>query len=101
MAGAGPALVAGHLEQVDGVEAVVAELNFANRPAAGVRDPHGGADDPAFVQRRIPGGPESLCGGENSAQRRTDIFAEDIGHAQMLLTIVKSHANSLDERRHG
>ena len=56
IAGAGPALVAGHFEQIDGVEAVIAELNFGDRPAAGVGDAHGAADDAAFVERRVPGG---------------------------------------------
>ncbi len=97
---AGPALVAGDFEQVDGVEAVVAELDFANRPAARVGDPHGRADDATFVQRRIPGRLQALRGGEHAPERRPDIFAEDIRHAQMRFAVMKRHADGLDERCH-
>ena len=89
VAGAGPALVAGDLEQVDGVEAVVAELDLADRPAAGVGDAHGRADDAALVERRVPGGLEPLRGGEDAAQRRADVLAEDVGDAEVLLAVVQ------------
>ena len=56
VAAAGPALVAGDLEHVDDVEGVVAELDLADRPAAGVGDAHRGADDAALVERRVPRG---------------------------------------------
>src|SRR5207245_4599729 len=81
----GPALVAGHLEQVDGVEAVVAELDLGDGPAAGVGDAHGAADNAALVQGRVPGGLQSLRGGEDAAQRRADVLAEDVGDAEVLL----------------
>ncbi len=55
-AGAGPALVAGNFEEIDRVESVIAELDLADRPAAGVGDAHGRADDAAFVERRVPRG---------------------------------------------
>src|SRR5262249_32979511 len=97
---AGPALVAGDLEQVDGVEAVVAELDFGNRPAAGIGDAHGGTDDAAFIERRVPRGAQPLRGGEDAAQRRADILAEDVGDAEVLLTVVQCHANSLNESGH-
>src|SRR5437762_2101165 len=78
-----PALVAGHLQQVDGVEAVVAELNLGHRPAARVGDTHGGADDAALVERGVPGGLEALRGGEDAAQRRADILTENVGYAEV------------------
>ena len=100
VAGAGPALVAGHLEQVDGVEAVVAELDLGDGPAAGVGDAHGRADDAALVERRVPGGLEPLRGGEDAAQRRADVLAEDVGDAEVLLAVVQRQANGLDQRGH-
>ena len=89
IAGAGPALVAGHLEQVDGIEAVIAELNLGHRAAAGIGDAHRGADDAAFVQRRVPGRLESLRRREHPSERRAYIFAEDIRNAEMCLTVVQ------------
>ena len=100
MPGAGPALIAGHLEQVDGVEAVVAELDLADGPAAGVGDAHGRADDAALVERRVPGGLQPLRGGEDAAQRRADVLAEDVGHAEVLLAVVQRQADGLDQRGH-
>ena len=100
MPGPGPALIAGHLQQIDGVEAVVAELNLADRPAAGVGDAHGHADDAAFIERRIPGGLEPLRGREDAAQRRADVLAEDVGHAQVGFAIVQRQTNRLNESGH-
>ena len=94
-AGAGPALIAGHLEQIDHVEAVIAELDFADRPAAGVSDPHGGADDAPFIKRRVPRSFEPLRRRENAAERWTDVFAKDIGDAQMRLAVMKRQADCL------
>ena len=51
LAGAGPALIAGYFQEVNGVKSVVAELNFGHGPAAGVSDAHGRADDAALVER--------------------------------------------------
>ena len=51
----GPALIAGNLEKIDGVEAVIAKLQLTHRPTAGVGNAHRGADDAAFIQRRVPG----------------------------------------------
>ena len=100
VAGAGPALVAGDLEQVDGVEAVVAELDLADGPAAGVGDAHRRADDAALVERRVPGGLEPLRGGEDAAQRRADVLAEDVGDAEVRLAVVQGHADGLNHGRH-
>ena len=100
VAGAGPALIAGDFEQIDGVEAVIAELDFADRPAAGVGDAHRRADDAALVERRVPGGAQPLRGGEDAAERRPDVFAEDVGDAEMRFAVVQSQANGLNERGH-
>ena len=100
LAGPGPALVAGDFEEVDGVEAVVAELDLGHGPAAGVGDAHGRADDAALVERRVPGGLEALRGGEDAAQRRADVLAEDVGDAEVLLAVVEGEANGLYERGH-
>ncbi len=81
-------------------EPVIAELDFANRLAAGISNAHRGGNDAAFVERRIPGGAQALSGGENAAQRRADIFAEDVGDAEVLFAVVQGHANGLDHRCH-
>ena len=60
VARAGPALVSRDLEEIDGVESVVAELYFCDRASACVRNSHGGPDDSPFVERRIPGRPATL-----------------------------------------
>src|SRR5262249_35543247 len=54
VAGAGPALVAGDFQEVDRVEAVVAELDFGHGTAAGIGDAHRHADDAALIERRVP-----------------------------------------------
>ena len=99
-AGGGPALVAGQLQHVERIEGVVAELDFADGPAAGVGDAHRGAEDAAFVERGIPGGLEPLRGGEDAAERRADVLAEHIGDAEMRLAVMQRHADGLDECGH-
>ena len=96
----GPALIAGDLEHVHHVEGVIGELDLANRPPAGVGDPHRGADDAALVERRVPGRPESLRDGEHSTQRRPDILAKDVRDAEVLLAVMQCHAHGLGHRRH-
>ena len=100
LARAGPALVAGHFEEVDGVESVVAELDLGDGPAAGVGDAHRRADDAALVERRVPGRLESLRGGEDAAQRRADVLAEHVGDAEVFLAVVQGEADGLNERGH-
>ena len=100
VARAGPALVAGDLEQVDGVEAVVAELDLGDGASAGVGDAHGHADDAAFIEGAVPGGAQPLSGGEDAAERRADVLAEDVGDSEMFLAVVQRHSNGLNQRRH-
>src|SRR5262249_60279653 len=92
--------VPGSLGRAGGVEAELEDLNSPPRPTAGVRDPHRHADDAALVERRVPGGLEPLRRGEDTPERRPDILAEDIGDAEVLLAIMKGHANGLDEGGH-
>jgi len=99
-AGPGPALVAGHFEEVNCVETVVAELDLGHGPAAGVGDAHGAADDAALVERRIPGGLQPLRGGEDAAQRRADVLAEDVGDAEVFLAVVQGEADGLYQGGH-
>src|SRR5207249_4449409 len=100
VAGPGPALVAGDLHDVDDVEGVVAELDLAHGPAAGVGDAHGGAEDAALVERGVPGGAQALGGGEDAAERRADVLAEDVGDAEVFLAVVEGQADGLDECGH-
>src|SRR5205085_6489912 len=100
-AAGGPPLVAGELEQVHDVEGVVAELDLADGPAAGVGDAQGGAEDAALVEWGVPGGAEALRGGEHAAERRPDVLAQHVGDAEVLLAVVQRHAASLNERGHG
>src|SRR5262249_15964706 len=88
------------LQQVDGVEAIVAELNLGDGPAARVGNAHRHADDPALIEGRVPGGLEALCGGKDASQWWPDILAEDVGDAEARLTVVKCQTNSLYERGH-
>ncbi len=100
LAGARPALVAGHFEEVDGIESVVAELDLGHGPAAGVGDAHRRADDAALVERRVPRSFQTLRGGEDAAQRRADILAEHVGDAEVFLAVVEGEANGLNQRGH-
>src|ERR1019366_7722 len=100
LAGPGPALIAGYFKEVNYVEAVIAELDFGDRPAAGIGDAHGRADDSALVQRRIPGGFQTLRRGENAAQRWADVLSENVGDAEVFLAVVESEANGLHEGGH-
>ena len=43
---------------------------------------------------------QALRGGEDAAQRRADVLAEDVGDAEVLLAVVQGHADGLDHRRH-
>src|SRR5262245_32595662 len=97
---AGPALIAGNLQEVDGVEAVIAELDLADRPSSRIGDSHGGADNAALIEWRVPRRLEPLRGSEDSSQGRTDILAEDIRHPQMRLPVMKRHPNGLHKRGH-
>ena len=38
--------------------------------------------------------------GEDAAERRADVLAEDVGDAEVLLADVERHADGLDHRRH-
>src|SRR5258708_1221539 len=100
MAVAGPALIAGNFEQVEGVEAVIAELDFGDRPAAGVGDTHGRADDAALIKRRVPRRFQSLRGSEYTAERGSDVFTKDVRHTQMRFTVVQGQADGLNESCH-
>src|SRR5207244_3873909 len=84
----------------DHVEPVVAELDLADRPAAGVGDAHGRADDAAFVEWGVPGGAEALGGGEDAAERRADVLAEHVGDAEVVFAVVQGEADGLDEGGH-
>ena len=101
VARARPALVTRDLEQIDGVEAVIAELNLGDRPASRVGDAHGGADDAALIERRVPRRVQPLRRREHAAQRWADVFAEDVGHAEVRFTVVQRHASGLNEGGHG
>ena len=43
---------------------------------------------------------QTLRGGEDAAERRPDIFAEDIGDAEMFFAVVEGQANGLNEGGH-
>ena len=98
--GAGPADVPGKLEQIDDVEGVIAKLNFEHRLGARQGESHRRPDNSPFVQGGVPGGFQSLGGGEDAAKRRPDILAEDVGHAQVGFAVVEGHPHGLDQRRH-
>ena len=99
-AGAGPTLIACDLQKVDDVEGVVGELDFEDRFAAAVGDSHRRADQSALVERGIPRGSQTLRGGEDAAERRADVFAEDVGYAEIRLAVVEGQPNCLNESRH-
>ena len=88
------------LEKVDRVEDVVAELNLGDRLLPREREADRGADDPALVERRVPRRLQALCLREHAAERRADVLAENVGHAEALFTHVERHADRLDHRRH-
>src|SRR5205807_143506 len=69
-------------------------------PAARIGDAHRHADNAAFVERRVPRRLESLRGGENTTQRRPDVFPEDVGDAEVRLAVMESQTNSLNECCH-
>src|SRR5690554_2376139 len=97
---AGPALIARDFEEVNGIEAIIAKLNLRHGPTAGIGNPHRGADDAPFIQRRIPGRFQSLGGGKDTPKRWTDILPEDIGNAEMFFPVMKGHANRLNQSCH-
>ncbi len=43
---------------------------------------------------------QALRGGEDAAQRRADVFAEDIGHAEMRLAVVQRQTDGLNQGGH-
>ena len=43
---------------------------------------------------------QPLRGGEDAAQRRADVLAEDVGDAQMLFAVVQCQANGLNQCGH-
>src|SRR5262245_15441682 len=76
--GPGPSLISCDFKEVDRVEGIITELNLGYRTASRIGDAHGRADDTPLVERRVPGGFQALGGCEDAAQRRPDIFAEDV-----------------------
>src|SRR5690606_32092191 len=71
-----PAGVARQLEQVDGVEDVVGELDLRHRALARHGEAHRRGDDPALVEGRVPGGLQALGAGEDAAQRRAYFLSQ-------------------------
>ena len=100
LAVARPALITGNFEYIQSVEGVIAELDLRHRPAAGIGNPQGRSQDAAFIQGRVPGRFQALRGREDASEGRTDVLSEDIGDAQVLLGIVQSHSNRLNQCRH-
>ncbi len=95
-----PVGVARDLEEVDGVERVVTELDLGDRLLASECEPDAHPDDPPLVQGRVPRRLQPLSGREDAAEGRADVLAEDVGDAEVCLTHVKRHAHGLNDGGH-
>src|SRR5207248_8139582 len=96
----GPVLHARKLEQIDGIERVVAELDLRDVAAAGEPEADAGAYHPTLVERRVPRRLQALRRSEGAAERRADVLAEDVGDAMALLADVQGHPDRLHHVAH-